>query len=211
MNSATEAIKERLYQMFDGPDESMPPRDAFSKRASRSIDGLVRSNLDATAQSIDLAHEQGSTTSLPFRDVPNRRSPRIHSQPESTLDLTVGQLPTASTDGLLVPSRGRAESPVKRSIDKGHVCSDDFRSSLSKTFIRTIPPLKSLEQKSVAHSRVNMTINLPSPLYVGGGTIEGSLSISIEQPEHKMKEKPLYISKLSIDIMGLEEVSDGRK
>lgn len=56
-----------------------------------------------------------------------------------------------------------------------------------------------------------MTINLASPLFVSGGTIEGSLAVSIEPSEHRGKPRPLYISKLSIDILGLEEVSNGRK
>lgn len=56
-----------------------------------------------------------------------------------------------------------------------------------------------------------MTINLASPLFVSGGTIEGSLAVSIEPSEYRGKPRPLYISKLSIDVLGLEEVSDGRK
>jgi len=53
---------------------------------------------------------------------------------------------------------------------------------------------------------------LKTPLFVGGGTVEGDVKIAIDQSENtRDKSKPLLVSKLSVDVMGVEEVSDGRK
>jgi hypothetical protein len=57
-----------------------------------------------------------------------------------------------------------------------------------------------------------MTVRLPSPLFVGGGTIEGHITLKVDtNATSKSKMKPMHISKLSIDIIGVEEVSDGRR
>lgn len=57
-----------------------------------------------------------------------------------------------------------------------------------------------------------MGIRLPSPLFVGGGTIEGQITLDIDEPSsRKGKKGPIFISQLSVDVIGLEEVSDGRR
>ena len=57
-----------------------------------------------------------------------------------------------------------------------------------------------------------MQLRLPSPLFVGGGTIEGQIALEIDKGiSKKNKEKAIYISKLSVDVIGVEEISDGRK
>lgn len=114
--------------------------------------------------------------------------------------------------GFCVPDRGRAESPIKRSTAKDAVSSDSVRVVPCKTFIRSTPPLKLLEHGSINHRRIQMSTNLKAPLFVGGGTIEGEVRLSIDESENKQDQsRPLLISKLSVDVVGLEETSDGRK
>jgi hypothetical protein len=53
---------------------------------------------------------------------------------------------------------------------------------------------------------------LPSPLFVGGGTVEGHLNIKVDGGiARKPNQKPVYISKACVDIVGVEELSDGRR
>ena len=57
-----------------------------------------------------------------------------------------------------------------------------------------------------------MSLQTPAPFFVGGGTIEGHLSLTVDRGSpHKVKPKPSSISRLSIDVVGVEEVSDGSK
>jgi len=49
-------------------------------------------------------------------------------------------------------------------------------------------------------------------MFVGGGTIEGQIGISIDQQTVlRGKKKTLLISKLSVDVVGLEEIYDGQR
>lgn len=63
------------------------------------------------------------------------------------------------------------------------------------------------------NNRLQMTVHLPSPLFVGGGTVEGHVSLEVDGPMSltKKKAKPMSISRLCIDVIGVEEVNDGRR
>lgn len=158
-----------------------------------------------------------SALSLPMRDVPERRSSvSIFSQSlqgsrhPSMQELPQWRVPPHSK---IVPSRGKSTSPVRRAIEKAPQSSDMLRASPSRTMIRTTPPLEILDRPSVRHERLQMSIHLPSPLYVGGGTVEGQIWLEIDRgsPNRKSKPKPMLISRMSLDIVGVEEVNDGRK
>ena len=57
-----------------------------------------------------------------------------------------------------------------------------------------------------------MSLQTPAHLFVGGGTIEGHILLTIDGGSaRKTKPKPLFISRLSIDVLGVEEVTDGRR
>lgn len=180
------------------------------RRLSRSIDGLTSSEWIGRGAKQDIHQKKASTTSLPLQQIPDRTSSLNAPSRQHALGNAAGVFPPVGADGLLVPSRGRAESPVKRTVVTHSVSSDVARFSPSKTFIRTRPPLKSLDT-GTHHSRVTVTSHLPSKLAVGGSTVEGVLTIGIDQHEHKPSSKPLLLSKLSVDVVGMEQVSDGRK
>lgn len=160
-----------------------------------------------------------SARSLPLRDVPERRSSAsvlghdaAASRQSSMQDFPSWKLPPPSAAGQVIPSRGRASSPVRRALRRDAVSSEALRSTSSKTFIRTAPPLDILDVGNSRHGRVDMSLRLPAPLFVGGGTVEGQISLTIDGGTiRKNKPKPILISKLSVDIIGVEEVSDGRR
>jgi Arrestin (or S-antigen), C-terminal domain len=161
-----------------------------------------------------------SALSLPLTDVPLRRSSASFlgghsatgSRGVSVSDFPSWKLPGPAQAGHSVPSRGRSDSPVRAAIQKDAIASELLRHSASRTFIKTSPPLDVVENGNLRHPRVEMTVKLPSPLFVGGGTIEGQVALNVDaNTSTKSKLKPIHISKLSVDIIGLEEVSDGRR
>jgi hypothetical protein len=57
-----------------------------------------------------------------------------------------------------------------------------------------------------------MTVSLPASRFIGGGTIEGNINIAVDgSPLQKPKAKSIFISNLTVDIIGFEEVNDGRR
>ncbi|EXJ63804.1 hypothetical protein A1O7_00139 [Cladophialophora yegresii CBS 114405] len=117
-------------------------------------------------------------------------------------------------DGIstVIPNRGRAESPVRGSIARAAQSSEILRPSLARTFIRTSPPHEVLDNGSSRHPRVELSISLPSPLCVGGGAVEGQLTIQVDGGvARKPKTKPMYITRACVDVIGVEEISDGRR
>lgn len=161
-----------------------------------------------------------SALSLPLTDVPLRRSSASFlgghsatgSHNVSVSDFPSWKLPGPEQAGQSVPSRGRADSPVRAASRKEGVISELLRRSASRTFIKTSPPLDVVENGNVRHPRLEMAVKLPSPLFVGGGTIEGQVALKVDaSTSSKSKLKPVHISKLTIDIIGVEEVSDYRR
>lgn len=178
----------------------------FHRIAARANDNANKASTD------DVRSSAASVHSLPLRDVPDRSSSLITSNQASLQDFPSWRIPPSAAAGLRIPDRGRAESPVKRSAAKDAVSSDTVRAAPCKTFIRSAPPIKLLEQGSINHRRIRLFTNLKAPLFIGGGTIEGEVSLCIDKDEQKKDQlRPLFISKLSVDVVGLEEISDGRK
>lgn len=153
-----------------------------------------------------------SVHSLPLKNVPDRHSSLASSQQASLQDFPSWRLPPMAAAGKVIPHRGRADSPVKRSVAKDPVSSDKLRARPSRTFIRPIPPLRLFEAGSITHRRLQLEVQLRAPLFVGGGTIEGEVKVVVDKDAPRTKTStPLLISKLSVDVIGLEEASDSRK
>lgn len=208
-------IRERLSRMFD---ENVRPK----RRRSTDFMGAVKHTLhlhgDAakirSTSSEIMSHRSAAASvhSLPLKDVPDRHSSLANSQQASLQDFPSWRLPPIAAAGKTIPHCGRADSPVKRSIAKDPVSSDTIRSRPSRTFIRPIPPLRLIEAGIITHRRVQLLTHLKAPLFLGGGTIEGQIKLAVDQDTaRKAKSQPLLISKLSVDVVGLEETSEGKK
>lgn len=224
-NSSTDAatrqvIRDRLSRMFDdNDDDDVVPRRRKSTDVVSTLGRRTElyGRVNTTDDNLDLDtsnHQAGSATArdLPQKQVPDRRSSLATSQQANLQDFPSWRLPPPSAAGKLIPSRGRADSPVKRSIAKESISSDALRPMPSRTFVRSSPPLLLLDYGSVAHKRVGMSIGLNAPLFLGGGTIEGNVKITIDHNlPRQTTEKSLLISKLSVDVVGLEVTGNGRK
>ncbi|KAK5025527.1 hypothetical protein LTS07_005523 [Exophiala sideris] len=166
-----------------------------------------------------LGNKTTSAISLPHGRIPERRSSAsifsrslAGSAPGSLQELHAWKVPELDDTNRIVPDRGRANSPVRRAMASSAQSSEVFRPSHARTFIRTTPPHDILDNGSVRHSRVQLSIRLPSPLFVGGGTVEGQMTIEVDGGGPKRpKTQPIYISKASVDVIGVEEISDGRR
>ncbi|KAL9619461.1 MAG: hypothetical protein Q9160_005898 [Pyrenula sp. 1 TL-2023] len=153
--------------------------------------------------------QAASAMSLPLMNVPERKSSatalRVPSRQSSSHHLP---------SNLFVPSRGPSCSPVRRSFEKGAVSSDTLRkNSPPETIVRTIAPHEVLDRPSCRHNQVTLTSDVSAPLFSGGGTLEGKVQLKIaEGPFQKApKEIDLSISRLCIDVVGVEETSDGKR
>lgn len=118
-----------------------------------------------------------------------------------------------SSQGKTITPRGRSNSPVRNAINRSTQSSDALRPSPHHTIIRTTPPLDLLDKTTVKNDRVELGVHLPSPLFVGGGTVEGHVSLTVDDAVliSRKKLKPISISRLSVDILGVEEAGDGRR
>ena len=216
-STSTEALREGLSRLFN--DDTDPQRKKSTDLANALHNTSIQQRQSAetgdgnTAGSVQgLRSGAASIHSLPLKDVPARTSSLAPSRQASLQDFPSWRLPGPAAAARFVPPRGRAESPIKRSISKDAVSSDALRPSPSRTFIRSSPPLRLLEHSSITHRRLQLSSDLKAPLFVGGGSVEGDLKLSIDQCDYmKSRSKPLLISKLSVDIVGVEEISDGRK
>lgn len=192
-------------------DTAKPILTKIDNYATRkSVDVVAQPRLEHRS----FKHKQSAASihSLPLTDVPDRKSSLAHSRQASLQDFPSWRLPPPTAEGKMIPPRGRAESPIKKSIARDGATSDAARPVSERTFIRNRPPIKVLENGNSTHRRLQISTHLNAPLFVGGGTIEGHVSLSIDQADTgREKSRPLLISKLSIDIVGLEELSEGKK
>lgn len=167
----------------------------------------------------NLGDRTSSVWSLPIWEVPERKSSAsilaqslAGSRHSSLHEFPSQKALNTSASGKIVSPRGRSDSPVRQALSRDAVSSDRLRASPSRTFVRTTPPLDILDQPSSSHDRVEMRVRIPSPLFVGGGTIEGQIHLVVDgEIKCKSKPKPILISKLSVDVIGVEEISDGKR
>ncbi len=159
-----------------------------------------------------------SAMSLPLRDVPERRSSasifaqsRQGSGRASFQELPKWQVPPLAPRSKTVSLRGRSDSPVRQALNKSAQSSEAMRLSPSRTVIRTTPPLDILNRGSIRNDRIELSVHLPSPLFVGGGTIEGHIKLEVHADTKRSRSKSISINRLSIDVIGVEEVGDGRR
>jgi len=52
---------------------------------------------------------------------------------------------------------------------------------------------------------------MAASLFVGGGSIEGYVRVTVEETDHSKNKRQLVIARISADILGMEEKSGGRR
>ena len=162
--------------------------------------------------------EQSSFYSIPHSSVPRRsssqnyakRPPRNHARKPS-----IRAVPSPADpqfEGFTVPNRGQSRSPVKDAgLRLDAVKSDTGRRIPSRTHIRTPHPAEILEFPAYRHPRVKLELQVSAPLFVGGGSVEGQVRVTVDENERLRSRRSLGIGAISVDLLGFEEIPGSRK
>ncbi|KAJ8112480.1 hypothetical protein OPT61_g5157 [Boeremia exigua] len=161
-----------------------------------------------------------SMYSIPLGSVPPRSSSRARArvacqarQGSEGLLSSFTQRPPAHTavDHALSRS-GHPLSPTRHvatQIDP--TLHDNNSGKLSRTFTRNPLSKELLEFPTHRHPRIELALDLSAGVFVGGGSIEGTIQISIDDAERIRHRRTLDIARISIDLIGIEEMSGNRR
>ena len=114
--------------------------------------------------------------------------------------------------GHTIPNRGSSNSPIKNVVARLEAFIDQSRRVPSRTFIRTSDPNTDvLEFPTHRHPRMSAELQVGASLFVGGGSIEGHVRIVVDEFERVRHRRQLAISRVSIDLLGAEEMSGAKR
>ena len=161
-----------------------------------------------------------SSMSLPLSSVPVRKSSRTRlarksSKASRTFAEEESRMPPATPNGLglTITTRGQSASPVRSVAARYNPISSDIHRIPSRTFIRPVAPLDVLESPELNHPRVTLDVSTPAPLFTGGGTVQGDVSVTFDAARNNTRRKPqptIFIGRIAVDILGVE-MSHGKK
>ena len=77
--------------------------------------------------------------------------------------------------------------------------------------MRDPPSNELLEFPTHRHPRVEVGLDLSAGIFVGGGSIEGTVQINVDDAERIRHRRTLDIARISLDLLGLEEMSGNRR
>lgn len=173
---------------------------------------------DNGSSSYSSTPEQSSFYSIPHSSVPRRSSSQTHAHRLTRTHERKPYIratqppPRPKFEGSTVPNRGQSRSPVK---ETGHrldaVKPDGGRRVPSRTSIRAPHPTDILEFPSYRHPRVELELHVSAPLFVGGGSVEGQVKMTVDENKRIRSRRSLAIGALSVDLLGFEEVATSRK
>ena len=121
-------------------------------------------------------------------------------------------LPPPRGAGDTIPRRGHSQSPVRHVAARlDPISHDTHRRVPSRTFIREPLSTELLEFPTHRHPRVHLGLGLSASIFVGGGSIEGTVQINIDDADRIRHRKTLAIARISIDLLGIEEMTGNRR
>jgi hypothetical protein len=68
-----------------------------------------------------------------------------------------------------------------------------------------------LEFPTHRHPRIELGLDLSAGIFVGGGSIEGTVQIHVDDAERIRHRRTLDIARISIDLLGIEEMTSNRR
>ncbi|GAB7358080.1 hypothetical protein MBLNU230_g0241t1 [Neophaeotheca triangularis] len=165
-----------------------------------------------TSSSYSDSPAQGSFYSIPPSSVPRRSSSQRRSsqrrQTHSRGPSNRAEQPTPR--GFTIANHGHSESPVKEvGLRVDPYTSEAARRVPSRTFIRTAHPGDIPSSPAFKHPRVRLELQVSAPLFVGGGSIEGFVKITVDDNERINHRRSLSICAISVDLVGYEEMTGG--
>jgi hypothetical protein len=194
-----------------GPSHVDPPAIRSQKSATRA--------LEYGSSSYSSTPEQSSLYSIPHSSVPQRTSSNAHARRPSTSQTrsTTAPVQQAPARGITarpkpsVANHGHSYSPVKETRLRLDVHgSAEARRVPSQTLIRHPHPVDIIQYPTYRHPRVRLELQLSAPLFVGGGSIEGHVTITVDSNDRSKYRRSLDIGEMAIDLLGFEDVTHGR-
>ncbi|KAK3723583.1 hypothetical protein LTR37_001835 [Vermiconidia calcicola] len=162
--------------------------------------------------------DRSSFYSIPHSIVPRRSSSQTHAQRPARAHVRKASIraapppPHPDFKGFTVPNRGQSQSPVKEARQRlDAVKSDAERRVPSKTYIRTPCPTDILEFPSYRHPRIKLELQVSAPLFVGGGSVEGQVKVTVDENDRVRTRRSLGLGAISVDLLGFEDIPGGRK
>ncbi|EUC49399.1 hypothetical protein COCMIDRAFT_84733 [Bipolaris oryzae ATCC 44560] len=137
----------------------------------------------------------------------------IHSTTAETLNVVQARpLSPSRSRTSIIPNNGQSQSPVRLTAARFNPVAHDTNGRIpSKTFIRQSLPKALLEHPAHRHPRIELGLDLSAGVFVGGGCIEGTVQIDIDDAERVRHRRTLDIAQISIDLLGIEEASGNRR
>ncbi|CAK4028964.1 uncharacterized protein RCC_02982 [Lecanosticta acicola] len=176
---------------------------------------------DGGSSSYSSTPEQLSFYSIPQTSVPRRSSSQkyfVRPPGHQTRSAPARSKPPSDPDppsNLFhsIPNRGASQSPVKEAgLRLDPITSDTARRIPSQTHVRSPHPSDIFEFPSYKHPRVKLELQLSAPLFVGGGSVEGFVRVTVDDNERAiMHRRSLSIGAVSVDLLGFEEVDGTRR
>lgn len=155
--------------------------------------------------------EASSVYSAPPSSIPRRTSTKT-KRPQENEDRHVDATFERSS-GESIRNHGESISPLKAAgLHRTSTESETSYRLPSRTFVRSPAPIDVLEFPTCRHARVDLDIHVIAPLFVGGGTVEGYVRITVDEADRTRQRKEIYISAMAVDLLGVEElVGQNRK
>ncbi|KAI9720862.1 MAG: hypothetical protein M1812_002701 [Candelaria pacifica] len=121
--------------------------------------------------------------------------------------------PPAKGLGLTIPSRGPSRSPVRAAAARRNpVSMESLRKIPSRTFVRTSQPDDIVEFPHYKHPRVSLDVRISAPLFMGGGTVEGKIHLTVDGGTgQRARRSAVSISRIMVDVLGVEEACNKRR
>lgn len=132
------------------------------------------------------------------------RKPSLHTK--------ANILANGQNKGFSIPNRGASQSPVKEAgLRLDPITADTARRIPSQTHVRSPHPTDILEFPSYRHPRVKLELQVSAPVFVGGGSVEGYIRVTVDDNQQVKNRHALGIGALSVDLLGFEEVDDNKR
>ncbi|WPG98504.1 Hypothetical protein R9X50_00129500 [Acrodontium crateriforme] len=214
------ALQHKQYATRASPpkrNESLGRKGSLKSKEPVKVSPVVsiKPIINGTSSEYSTTPEASSLFTIPQSSIPQRVSSQKQSRHPSNVrkpSLKKSTTATASREFLTIPNRGQSRSPVKDAgLNLDPVTSDIARRVPSKTYIRSPQPLDMLEFPMYKHPRVKLELQVSAPVFAGGGTVEGFVKTTVDDNERLKHRRSLGIGAISVDLLGYEEVSSGRR
>ena len=112
-----------------------------------------------------------------------------------------------------MPNQRGSNSPLKEVAEATFAGTHTKQRVPSTTIIKVDSPTLNdiLAFPTYHHPRVQIDVQMAAALFVGGSTVEGVVRIVIDEASRTRNRKTLTLERLSIDLLGVEEVFGTKK